>query len=132
MVTVSKVQQRREAKVALIVEAAWDLARRDGITQVSMRDLAKAVGMRQPSLYAYFDSKNALYDDMFADGNRQLVAVLSALELPADPRAAPKTALKVFADFAVSDAARYSRCSSRGSFPDSSRVPRRMRSRRTS
>ena len=60
MVTVSKVQQRREAKVALIVEAAWDLARRDGITQVSMRDLAKAVGMRQPSLYAYFDSKNAL------------------------------------------------------------------------
>ena len=108
MVTVSKVQQRREAKVALIVEAAWDLARRDGITQVSMRDLAKAVGMRQPSLYAYFDSKNALYDDMCADGNRQLVAVLSALELPADPRAALKTALKAFADFAVSDAARYS------------------------
>ena len=68
---------------------------------------------------------------MFADGNRQLVAVLSALELPADPRAALKTALKAFADFAVSDAARYSLLFTR-SFPDSSRVPRRMRSRRTS
>ena len=29
--------------------------------------------MRQPSLYAYFDSKHALYDAMFADGNRQLL-----------------------------------------------------------
>lgn len=30
-VKVTKVQQRREAKVALIVGAAWDLARRDGV-----------------------------------------------------------------------------------------------------
>lgn len=104
---VSKVQQRREAKVALIVEAAWDLAQRDGIQQVSMRDLAKAVGMQQPSLYAYFDSKNALYDSMFADGNQQLLATLSALELPADPRAALKTVLRAFTNFAVSDISRY-------------------------
>ena len=46
--------------------------------------------MRQPSLYVYFDSKNALYDAMFADGNRQLLERLDALELPHDPRAAVK------------------------------------------
>ena len=44
--------------------------------------LARAVGMRQPSLYEYFDSKHALYDAMFADGNRQLLERLAAVEVP--------------------------------------------------
>lgn len=103
---VSKVAQRREVKIALIVDAAWGLAREHGIQLVSLRDLAKEVGMRQPSLYAYFDSKNALYDAMFADGNRQLLKVLSAIELPADPNVALKAHLGTFADFALEDPAR--------------------------
>ena len=48
---------RREAKVAGIVESAWKLAREHGIAGVSLHALAREVGMRQPSLYAYFDSK---------------------------------------------------------------------------
>src|SRR2546428_7570329 len=66
-----KVTLRREAKVASIVESAWQLAREHGIGGVSLHALAREVGMRQPSLYEYFDSKHALYDAMFADGNRQ-------------------------------------------------------------
>ena len=56
---VSSVAQRRETKISFIVEAAWSLAREHGIQLVSLRDLAKEVGMQQPSLYVYFDSKNA-------------------------------------------------------------------------
>ncbi len=44
--------------------------------------LAREVGIRQPSLYAYFDSKNGLYDAMFADGNRQLLERLDRLDCP--------------------------------------------------
>jgi AcrR family transcriptional regulator len=106
--TVSKVAQRRELKIASIVEAAWGLARENGIQLVSLHALAKEVGMRQPSLYAYFDSKNALYDAMFAAGNRALVARLSGLDLPADPRAALKLVLRTFSDFATEDLARNS------------------------
>ena len=106
--TVSKVAQRRETKIASIVEAAWGLARKDGIQVLSLHALAKEVGMRQPSLYAYFDSKNALYDAMFADGNRQLLARMDSLELPADYRAALKVLLGAFADFALEDPARNS------------------------
>ncbi len=101
-------QRRREAKIASIIEAAWSLARDRGLQLVSLRDLAKEVGMRQPSLYAYFDSKNALYDAMFADGNRQLLEMLDAIDLPVDPRAALKAYLGAFADFAVADPARNS------------------------
>ena len=32
--------------------------------------------MRTPSLYVYFDSKNSLYDAMFADGYRALLSVI--------------------------------------------------------
>ena len=71
-IDLGKVTLRREAKVAAIVESAWELAREHGIAGVSLHALAREVGMRQPSLYAYFDSKHALYDAMFADGNRRL------------------------------------------------------------
>jgi AcrR family transcriptional regulator len=66
-------QERRGAKLAVILEAAWTLARRDGLAAISLRDLGDAVGLRQPSLYVYFDSKLDLYDAMFADGWRQFL-----------------------------------------------------------
>lgn len=62
--------------------------------------------MRQPSLYEYFASKDALYDAMFADGNRQLLERLDALRLPDDPREALKAWVRAFVSFAVDDAAR--------------------------
>jgi AcrR family transcriptional regulator len=98
---------RREAKVATIVESAWTLAREHGITGVSLHALARDVGMRQPSLYAYFDSKLALYDAMFADGNRRLVDQLDLVKLPRDPRAALKKFLAEFVALALEDPARY-------------------------
>lgn len=105
---VDRVSQRREAKIAAIVEAAWNLAREHGIQLVSLRDLADEVGMRQPSLYAYFDSKNALYDAMFADDNRQLLETFDSIDPPADRRTALKTYLGAFAEFAVAEPARNS------------------------
>ena len=102
----TKVTQRREAKVASIVDAAWALARIHGIAGVSLHALAREVGMRQPSLYEYFDSKNALYDAMFADGNRQLIERLDAVKRPRDPRAAVKALMRAFVDFALEDGAR--------------------------
>jgi len=66
--------------VASIVGTAWELARAHGIAGLSLHALAREVGIRQPSLYAYFDSKNALYDAMFADGNRQLLERVDGLK----------------------------------------------------
>jgi AcrR family transcriptional regulator len=103
---VGKVAERREARTAEIVEAAWKLAAVDGIGGFSLHGLARELGIRQPSLYEYFDSKLALYDAMFADGNRKLLAHVDALELPDDPRQAVKVFMGAFVDFAVADQAR--------------------------
>lgn len=100
------VLERRSARSAEIVAAAWQLAREHGIAGISLRGLASAVGMRQPSLYEYFDSKHALYDAMFADGNRQLIDRLDAVKRSADPRRDLKRLLGAFVDFATEDPAR--------------------------
>jgi len=102
-----KVTQRREAKVATIIASAWKLAREHGIAGVSLHALAREVGMRQPSLYEYFGSKHALYDSMFADGNRRLLERFGALTLPQDPRAALKKFMEAFVTFGLEDPARY-------------------------
>src|SRR5947208_7948997 len=98
----TKVSQRRAAKVATIIDAAWKLAREEGIASVSLHALAREVGMRQPSLYEYFDSKLALYDAMFADGNRKLLERLE-VTLPRDPCAAVKKYVGLFVEFALED-----------------------------
>src|ERR1700734_3453200 len=85
-VSVDRRGDRREAKKARILVEAWALARRDGLAAISLRDLADRVELRQPSLYAYFDSKLGLYDMMFADGNRQLLAWIGDLPDREDPR----------------------------------------------
>jgi len=103
---IGKVAQRRETKVASIVAAAWELARANGIGGLSLHALARELGMRQPSLYGYFESKHALFDAMFADGNRQLVERLSGLDLAGEPRAAVKAFMRTFVDFALEDPAR--------------------------
>jgi AcrR family transcriptional regulator len=103
----NSVAKRRAEKTAEIVASAWTLARADGIVGVTLHGLARAVGMRQPSLYVYFDSKLALYDAMFADGNRQLLERLDAVTFPAEPRAALKLWLATFAAFGCEDAERY-------------------------
>jgi AcrR family transcriptional regulator len=102
-----KVALRRQAKIDSIVEAAWRLAREHGVTGLSLHGLAREVGMRQPSLYEYFDSKFALYDAMFADGNRELLARLGALRPSRNPRAAVKAWLGTIAAFSLEDSARY-------------------------
>ena len=103
---IGRATERREAKVASIVGSAWALARDHGIGGVTLHALAREVGMRQPSLYAYFDSKNALFDAMFADGNRQLLERLDALKVPGDPRAAVKKFMQAFVTFALEDTGR--------------------------
>jgi AcrR family transcriptional regulator len=69
-----RAETRRE-----ILDAAWGLCRRHGLANLSLRDLGTAVGMRAPSLYSYFASKDAIYDAMFAEGQAQFLEHMAFL-----------------------------------------------------
>jgi AcrR family transcriptional regulator len=98
---------RHDAKRARIVTEAWALANRDGLAAISLRDLADRVDLRQPSLYAYFDSKLALYDAMFVDAFQHLLE--TAAEHPAsdDPREALVEFVELCVRFAAEDPVRH-------------------------
>lgn len=100
-------RQRHEAKRAAIVAAAWDLARRDGLAVISLRDLADRVDLRQPSLYAYFESKLDLYDAMFADANRQLLETVAEHEFTGSGPAALAEFVASLVRFASDDVVRH-------------------------
>jgi AcrR family transcriptional regulator len=100
-------RDRHEATKQEILDQAWSMVRADGLAALSLRALAHAVDMEPQSLYTYFASKNALYDRMFADGNRELVSRFSRAEIPADPRGAVRAVTRLFVAFATEDQARY-------------------------
>ncbi len=103
-----KAERRSETRRE-IVEAAWRLARDNGLAQVTLRDVADAVGMRAPSLYTHFASKNAIYDAMFLDAWTQFQEYEAAAQ-PGEPqttRAAMRYYARVYFDFAVAFPARH-------------------------
>lgn len=97
---------RRAAATADIVEVAWELAREHGLSGLSLRDLARRLGMAAPSLYSYFDSKHALYDAMFADGYRALLAMDPPATGP-DLRAVLRSGCEQWVRFGMEDPVRF-------------------------
>ena len=101
--------ERREATRREIVDAAWAVAREGGLTAVTLRAVAERVGMRSPSLYTHFESKNAIYDAMFGDAWSQYLAVVESIQqtLPKAPRKAVLTMVTTFTEFALADLVRF-------------------------
>ena len=96
----------REATKAEILYAAWELVRAEGLAALSLRDLAVKVGMQAPSLYSYFDSKHAIYDAMFLQGNEELLRRYEAMPEFDDPADELRWAAHAFVEFTVEDPAR--------------------------
>ena len=99
--------RRRERTIREIIDAAWASCREHGLASLSMRDLATRVGLRAPSLYAYFPGKDAIYDAMFAESQQQLADHLA--DLPADTvtRDDLRTGTRAYFEFCTADPTRY-------------------------
>lgn len=106
--TTTPRDRRRQATIDEILDAAWELAREDGLASLSLRRLAKQVGMQAPSLYSYFASKHAIYDAMFRQGQQQLAAHMSGVaEQRPVTREIIKTGTHRWFEFCVADPVRY-------------------------
>ncbi len=102
--------------------------RREGLAGLSLRDLARSVGMQAPSLYSYFASKHAIYDAMFAQGSEEFVAREATLEPSGDRLRDLQAGMRMFVEFCTEDPSATS-CSSSGPSRGSNRRPSRSPSR---
>lgn len=67
-------RRRRAETIREILAIAVDLMAADGVAALSLSDVARRLGIQPPSLFKYFPSKLALYDALFAEGGRQVLA----------------------------------------------------------
>jgi AcrR family transcriptional regulator len=100
-------RRRHEATKREILDTAWQMIRADGLNALSLRALAGAVDMEPQSLYTYFASKNALYDRLFADANRDLLARFDEIDPERSPLELLRAVAQLFVTFAAEDPSRY-------------------------
>ncbi len=100
--TVEWKAAKRRAAQAAIVDAAWGLVRDEGLAGLAIRDLAKRAGISTPTIYAYFESKDAIYDAMFARAATEFVDVMSAPYESDDDRVVLSARVHRFVEFCIS------------------------------
>jgi AcrR family transcriptional regulator len=100
-------QARRRSARDAIIAAAWALVREEGLAGLSLRDLARRAGISTPTVYAYFDSKNAIYDAMFGQAATQFADRMAEPYDCADPRDQLVASVRRFAGFCTADLPRY-------------------------
>lgn len=98
--------RRRSARDA-IVDAAWTAVREEGLSALSLRDLARRAGITTPTVYSYFDSKSAIYDAMFGRAAEEFAARMTEPFESGDPQAVLVSGVRRFVDFCTTDVARY-------------------------
>ena len=101
------ITDRRAAARRKILDAAWEVAREQGLAALTLREVAARVGIRAPSLYSHFASKHAIYDAMFGESWTGVPRAGPDGELPESPRAALRVMARTYFDFATADLARH-------------------------
>jgi AcrR family transcriptional regulator len=78
-------RQRREATIEEILDVALTVMAEDGVAALSLSEVARRMGLRQPSLYKYFPSKLAVFDALFARAAAEHLAAVMAAAKRSDP-----------------------------------------------
>jgi AcrR family transcriptional regulator len=94
---------RHAARRDQIIQAAWAEAEVNGLSAISLTQVARRVGLRQPSLYSYFSSKNALIDALFAEATGALLHELDHAVYPESARESARLLARTVLQFGVSN-----------------------------
>src|SRR3712207_2241788 len=69
-------RRRRQETIEQVLDVAVEVMSDQGVAGLTLGEVARRMGIRPPSLYVYFDGKNALYDALFERGWRELLDVM--------------------------------------------------------
>jgi len=112
--TLSRRDRVRAATVTEIKDTARRILVAEGVDGLSLRAIAREMGMTAPALYRYFPSRERLVEALIADLYDELTATLAAAgdstddaagvagaAVPADPRAQITAASRAFRSWAL-------------------------------
>src|SRR3954464_9332758 len=70
--------RRRRETIEEVLDIAVEIMTEQGVAGLSVGEVARRMGIRPPSLYVYFPSKEAIYDALFARGAREIGQLIAA------------------------------------------------------
>jgi AcrR family transcriptional regulator len=79
--TGTRRERLRQAAIDDIKGCAWRQVATDGPSSVSLRAIAREMGMTSSAIYRYFDSREQLVQELIADGYASLADALEAADL---------------------------------------------------
>jgi AcrR family transcriptional regulator len=85
-ISVDRRQRRRMETIEEVLDIAVEIMAEQGVAGLSIGEIARRMGIRPPSLYGYFSSKNALYDALFERGARTVLEHVKSADVVDDPR----------------------------------------------
>jgi AcrR family transcriptional regulator len=77
--------RRRQETIAEILAIATGLMTEEGVNGLSLAGIARRLGVQPPSLYKYFPSLMAVYDELFRRGQAEHLAVMRRAMASATP-----------------------------------------------
>ena len=83
------------------------MVREDGLAALSLRQLAKRAGITTPTVYAYFDSKNGIFDAMFGEAAMAFAATRENLPDSGSAHDNLVADFQRWVEFCASDVVRY-------------------------
>src|ERR1022692_850241 len=84
--------RRRQETIAEILGIATEVMAQEGVNGISLAEIARRLGVQPPSLYKYFPSRMAVYDELFRRGQAEHLAVMREAMAGAEPGLAALTA----------------------------------------
>jgi AcrR family transcriptional regulator len=82
---VDRRARRRQETIEEILDLAEQVIARDGVNGLSLAEVARQLGVKPPSLYKYFPSLMAVYDELFRRGAVAHLVVLRDAMAMAEP-----------------------------------------------
>ena len=83
--------RRRQETIAEILDIATEVMTEEGVNGLSLAEIARRLGVQPPSLYKYFPSLMAVYDELFRRGQGEHLAVMCEAMAEAEPGLAALT-----------------------------------------
>ena len=100
-------EARRQNARADLLRTAWEMVHEGGLGALSLRKLAHRAGITTPTVYAYFESKNAILDAMFGEAAESFEQSNAKPIDEGTPQQQLVAHAHRFAAFCTSDVARY-------------------------
>src|SRR5438270_9210289 len=88
-------QRRRQETIEEVLDIAVEIMTEQGVAGLSIGEVARRMGIRPPSLYVYFPSKEAMYDAVFLRGARGILEHIRSetIAIDTDTRPLPEQLL---------------------------------------